>query len=138
MTLLYICRGLPASGKTTWARQWVAKDTAHRARVNKDDLRRLLHDGVYLGSDTENVVNMIRDEMIRSLLRSGIDVVNDDTNLPQILVDHLTEIGRREGAEVAIHDLTHISMEECMARDKERENSVGPEVIYRLAQDLNA
>jgi hypothetical protein len=38
---LIITRGLPGSGKTTWARQQV-----RFVRVNRDDLREMLHGGM--------------------------------------------------------------------------------------------
>lgn len=136
MTQLVICRGLPASGKTTLARAWVAEDPVNRARVNKDDLRRLLHDGVWLGHETENTVNMIRDNAIRSLLRKGISVINDDTNIPQQVARDLARIGREQGAEIVIEDLTNVSIEICKTRDERRENSVGPDVIDRMAAKL--
>jgi len=136
MTQLIICRGLPASGKTTFARTWVAEDPAARARVNKDDLRRLLHDGVYLGRETENTINMIRDNMIRSLLRKGIGVVNDDTNLPQQVARDLARIGREFGAEILVEDLTNVDIELCIARDHSRDHQVGEEVILRMAGKL--
>ena len=44
MTALVITRGLPGSGKTTYARAWVAEDREHRARVNRDDIRQMLGD----------------------------------------------------------------------------------------------
>lgn len=135
-TTLLICRGLPASGKTTLAKAWVAEDTANRARVNKDDLRRLMHDGVYLGRDTENTINMIRDNMIRKLLRKGISVVNDDTNLPQSVARDLARIGREVGATIEVLDMTNVSAEVCLERDKNREHSVGEEVIRRMAGKL--
>jgi predicted kinase len=136
MTQLVICRGLPASGKTTLARAWVAEDTANRARVNKDDLRRLLHDGVYLGRDTENTVNMIRDNTIRSLLRKGISVINDDTNLPQSVARDLARIGREFDAEILVEDMTNVSAEICIARDHSRDNGVGEKVIRGMATKL--
>src|SRR3990167_2822145 len=40
VTLQLVCtRGLPASGKTTWAREGVANDPARRVRVSRDDFR---------------------------------------------------------------------------------------------------
>lgn len=48
MTELRITRGYPSSGKTTYARNWVAEDPEHRVRVNRDDLRWNLY-GRYTG-----------------------------------------------------------------------------------------
>lgn len=42
MNRLIICRGLPASGKTTWAKEWVMKDPGNRVRINLDDIRSML------------------------------------------------------------------------------------------------
>ena len=133
---LWICRGLPASGKTTFAKAWVAEDPATRARVNKDDLRRLMHDGVYLGRDTENTINMVRDTMIRKLLRKGISVINDDTNLPQSVARDLARIGREAGAEIHVKDMTDVTAETCIARDHSRDNGVGEDVIRRMEAKL--
>ena len=48
MPTLVITRGLPASGKTTKAREWVAADPVRRARVNRDDVRAQLHDSAHV------------------------------------------------------------------------------------------
>jgi hypothetical protein len=71
MTVLRITRGLPASGKSILAMKWVAEDPANRARVNRDDLRAMLHDGVYLGRDTEVHVRAARDALLTALLGAG-------------------------------------------------------------------
>lgn len=34
MSKLIICRGIPASGKTFWAKKWVLEDSEHRVRIN--------------------------------------------------------------------------------------------------------
>ena len=39
MSKLIITRGLPASGKSTWAKQWVLEDTENRVRINQDDIK---------------------------------------------------------------------------------------------------
>jgi tRNA uridine 5-carbamoylmethylation protein Kti12 len=135
MTQLIICRGLPASGKTTFARTWVSEDPATRARVNKDDLRRLMHNGVYLGYSTEYQVNLMRDTMIASLLTMGINVVSDDTNLPKLLVKDLSMIAESAGATYTIRDFTHVPIEECIRRDENRDTPIGEEAIRRLWAD---
>lgn len=130
---LIIYRGLPASGKTTLAKAWVAEDPAHRARVNRDDLRLMLHDGVWLGKDTEQHIVKARDRLIRGLLESGIDVASDDTNLASDVVRQLARVASGSGASVRIVDLTaEVSLEECVARDRERRHPVGEEVIRKM------
>lgn len=39
MSKIIVTRGLPASGKSTWAKAWVAADPANRVRVNRDAIR---------------------------------------------------------------------------------------------------
>ncbi|MEO5876815.1 MAG: AAA family ATPase, partial [Streptosporangiaceae bacterium] len=80
MATLHITRGLPASGKTTWATAWTAQDRAGRARVNRDDLRAMLDTGEHVRGVTEKRVMAVRDAAILDLLRQGFDVVCDDTN----------------------------------------------------------
>ena len=35
---IIVLQGIPASGKSTWARQWVSEDPEHRVRFNRDSL----------------------------------------------------------------------------------------------------
>lgn len=129
MTTLYIARGLPGSGKTYMASAWVAEDPERRARINRDDLRAMVHDGVYIAGATEPRIISVRDASISALLRKGVDVVCDDTNLPQRTVRDLARLARRAGADVEVWDLTDRPVDDCVARDAARERSVGEQVI---------
>lgn len=129
MPKLIICRGLPASGKTTRARAWVAEDPTSRARVNRDDLRRMLHDGVFMGQDTERRVAAARDAAIVALLEQGCDVISDDTNLPQKVARGLAQLASSRSIGTEIWDLTDVPLEECLRRDVLREHGVGADVI---------
>jgi predicted kinase len=99
---LNLTRGLPASGKTTWAKSWVAEDPASRARVNRDDIRFMLF-GKYYGVD-ENAVTKAQHSAVKSLLESGKDVVVDDTNLNAQFAKEWLKIAAKTGAEVEWHD----------------------------------
>jgi predicted kinase len=130
MTLtLVIARGLPASGKTTRARAWVAEDPTTRARVNRDDLRAMLHESVWLGYDTERAVVKVRDAVVSALLRRGVSVVCDDTNLSQRAARDVARLGALAGAELEVWNLTDVPADECVRRDGLRNPAVGEQVI---------
>jgi predicted kinase len=129
MPTLIIIRGLPGSGKSTKARAWVAEDPTLRARVNRDDLRKSLHGGVYLGRDTEVQITTAQHAAIRALLRSGICVVCDATNLPSRIVRELRRLATAAGSEFEVWDLTDTPPEICIQRDALRDRTVGPDVI---------
>jgi predicted kinase len=126
MTRLIIMRGLPASGKTTWAKDWVALDPHNRARVNRDDLRAMVHDGFYGGHGTERRILKARDVLIASFLHAGLDVVIDDTNLPSGTVRDLMKLAAAAGAEVEIKDFTDVSLTTCIHRDEKRYDGANP------------
>ena len=37
-----VCQGIPASGKSTYANEWVLEDPVHRVRINMDSIRNML------------------------------------------------------------------------------------------------
>jgi predicted kinase len=129
---LVVTRGLPGSGKTTRARAWVAADPGRRARVNRDDLRAMLHAGAWLGADTEDQIVRVRDAAVSALLRHGTDVVCDDTNLPRRALRQLTALAAGCGARLELWDLTGVPVPLCVARDAAREHPIGEAVIREL------
>ncbi|MFG2211916.1 AAA family ATPase [Streptomyces sp. NPDC048638] len=134
MPTLHFTRGLPASGKTTWARTWTAENRADRVRVNRDDLRAMLDSSEHIKGVTEKRVMAVRDATILKLLRQGYDVVCDDTNLPQRVARDLARLADRAGAELEVHDFTHVPLATCVERDAAREASVGEDTIRGLHQ----
>lgn len=140
MSRLLIMRGLPASGKSTFAKEWVAEDRATRVRVNRDDLRMMIHDGFHLKGVTELTIIKARDLLILGLLKAGKDVVVDDTNLPSRTMRDLLNLGRRAGAIITVEDLTHVPLEVCIDRDAKRYDGansracVGEDVIRQMHQ----
>lgn len=134
MTTLIITRGLPASGKSTLARAWVDEDRDHRAEVNRDHLRMMLHGVEWSGSSyLENQVTAAQHASIAALLDQGISVISSDTNLQQRYVRDLAKIAKQAGADIKIIDLSHVPLDTCIQRDAERgargERKVGEPAI---------
>jgi predicted kinase len=129
MTKLLITRGLPASGKSTYARKWVLEDPTHRAEVNRDHLREMMHGGY---ANAEVSVTVAGHAAIRELLHQGVDVVCSDTNLPQRNARELASLARRAGADVEVIDLTNVPLETCLARNVVRiDKDPVPERVIR-------
>ena len=80
--ILIITRGLPGSGKSTQALEWVNQEPDRRARVNRDELRMALY-GKYTGLTfkQEQALSHAQRAAVKSLLEGGRSVVVDDTNL---------------------------------------------------------
>lgn len=133
MATLYAIRGLQGSGKTTRALAWVSEDPVHRARVNRDELRKMVHNGFWVGQDTEKLIVRMRNEMITTALKMGNDVVSDDTNLPNRTIRDLRDLAVKSGADFVVWDMTDVPVETCIERDAQRGKDgghcVGEDVI---------
>jgi len=130
MTRLLITRGLPASGKTTFAH----KLQPRVVRVNRDDLRRMLHNDRLYAQWSEGQVTRAQRAMVEALLRAHADVIVDDTNLRAKTVREWAELAARLGATFEVHDFTDVPLAECIRRDTERPESeqVGEAAIRKM------
>lgn len=128
MSKLIICRGLPASGKSTWAKQWVIEDPEHRIRVNQDDIRLML--GKYWVPSREKLVQEIQFDAILEALSRGFDVVIDNTNLNKKVLDGFDRLIKTfKDYEIEYKDFFDTPLSVCIERDKNRELQVTEKVI---------
>ena len=128
MSKLIICRGLPASGKSTWAKQWVLEDPEHRVRINQDDIRLML--GKYWVPSREKLVQEIQFDVIVEALSRGFDVVIDNTNLNKKVLDGFDRLIKTfEDYEIEYKDFFDTPLSVCIERDKNRDLQVTEKVI---------
>lgn len=132
-----INRGLPGSGKSTETFRDVVADYEGTVRVNRDDIRAMLHKSVWLGKATETNVVLMRDAMLRAACKARKPlVISDDTNLNSDVVKHLAKIAQFFGYEVEVRDFdTPLSI--CIERDSQRTGiaKVGEDVIRKMHKD---
>jgi predicted kinase len=128
MTLkLILTKGLPASGKSTWAKAYIEKH-ATIANLCKDDLRLQLP----ATKKREGDVLKVRDLLTHHYLSMGYSVIWSDTNLNPIHETKAIAIAKDYGAEVSIQDFTQVDRLECIRRDLIRPDSVGERVINQM------
>ncbi len=129
MSTIHFCKGLPGSGKSTWAKQFVKESNGQVKRVNKDELRSMVDAGIW-SKTNEKFVLRLRDDIIHQCLRQALDVIIDDTNLSPQHLEQISYIADQyKGTKIVIRDFTHVSLSECIQRDKNRPNYVGEDVI---------
>lgn len=122
---IMVLRGLPASGKTTFAKTLVKQGWI---RTNKDDIRADLFPN-YTRKDEKKVVKE-RNRLILDAFRRGYNVVVDDTNLNPVHLKDIATLAREQNVDFEVNDsFLDVPLLECIERDKKRENPVGQQVI---------
>lgn len=128
MNKLIITRGLPASGKSTWAKQWVLEDPEHRVRINQDDIRLML--GKYWVPKREPLVQDIQKEALIEALEIGYDIVIDNTNLNKKVLDSYRALVIDHGNHaIEYKDFFDTPLSVCIERDKQRDLKVTEKII---------
>lgn len=133
-----ILKGLPASGKSTYAKKLV--DKGDWKRVNKDDLRAMM-DNSQWSKRNEKFVIKTRNDIILLALEAGFNVVVDDTNLHPKHESDIHELVRNwnkvntEQATVSTK-FFDVPVDVCIERDLKRPASVGERVIRRFYNDF--
>lgn len=128
---IILVRGIPASGKSTWARQWAEEDPEHRVRICRDDIRESL--GKYWVVSREPLVREIKGSMIYHALDYGYDIVIDDMNLNPLDVKFVEKIVQSyPGTTIEFKDFLDVPLNECIKRDKDRGEKVGTLVLTSI------
>lgn len=129
--ILYILRGLPASGKSTHAKDMMSVKENEWYRVNKDLLRTMLHFDEFTGK-RDRVTHDVSVTLVRKLVAEGKNVIVDDTNLNPRTHAAYMGIVKDLGCDYGDH-LIDTPMELCIQRDSQRDKNVGEDVIKRMA-----
>lgn len=126
MKNVIVLKGLPASGKSTWARQQIIDHPGQYKRINKDDLRAMLDNKAWT-RDNEKFTLQARDLLIQAALDEGKHVIVDDTNLHPKHEAHIRDLVKGQ-ARVTVK-FFEADVTTCITRDLQRHDSVGAHVI---------
>lgn len=133
MQKIIMLKGLPASGKSTWAKEKI-NENSNYIRINKDDIRESIT-GKWT-SKKEKIVISIRNSLIKAGISLGKNVIIDDTNLNPKHEQSLKALAQELGVEFEVNDsFLKVPVEECVERDIKRDKSVGYKVIYKMYYD---
>lgn len=126
--------GIPASGKSTWAKEEVKKNPEKVTRINRDDLRNMMSN-YHFSDSNEKLVTSAKTYMIREALRYGRDIVIDETNLNRRNFDDICKLVREMNLDCMVMEKPfYIELDEAIARDAARVGSgcVGEDVVRKF------
>lgn len=150
---LLILRGLPGSGKSTFAQKIVEDSKANLTdnkwkRINKDALREML-DLDDWNTTNECLLNQVVERMIYKYLRNGFSVVSDNMNLSSAHIKTAVEIANTindlaaKGTTTSNGPVPYVQiqikdfdtpLEVCIERDSKRKKPVTEPEIRFIAQ----
>jgi predicted kinase len=125
---IIMTRGLPGSGKSTWAQDQVKKHPGQYKIIANDDLRNMMDNGRY-SRQNEKFMLSCRDNLIALALDEGFIPIVDATHLNPIHINHIQGLWSEQGVEITTQDFTDVPIEVCIERDLHRMHSVGEKVI---------
>lgn len=141
MSKIVFLRGIPGSGKSTYARDLVTREGY--TRVNLDAIRAML--GLEYSPEAEKMAKQIHDSVVIRAVKAGHDVVIDNTHINDATPKSVITMLWENGLDVE-YDLVDIqeSLEECVRRNQERARrpskndsaEVPYEVITRMHSQL--
>lgn len=136
MNKIILTQGIQGSGKTTWAKAWVAEDPEHRIRINNDDITSMW--GQPFGTPRlYERLKMFRMLMINQAISEGLDIVIDNMNLSnssikeieKIVEEHNCDLNFIPEYKIEYKDFTKVPLEVCIERDSKRQNPIGEKII---------
>ena len=135
--ILWVIRGLPASGKSSWAKKiQAAAAPGQVVRINNDEISAMLYGHSFVGRDAKTL-KAVREAMIASALAcpTVLAVLIDNTNVNWDAVVEAKNAARSAGARFVLDtSFLKVPKEECIRRDALREAPVGAEVIEAMAE----
>lgn len=136
---IILTRGIWASGKSTWAINWVSEDPLNRIRYSNNDIRHsqgVYHPNNEIALDKKELhIKKIKQFIVSGYMESYYDIVIDNMNLNpkewkffESLISEFNNNHDNVNYVLEFKDF-FIPVKECIERDKYRQNPVGEKII---------
>lgn len=131
---IFFLKGLPASGKSTWALGKIDElKQDNVVYINRDSVRKQMFpnnydnfwNGYKFNSVNENSVTKFCEEMLLDGLKNSKNIIIDNLNLNPKYEKEMRNYAKMFDYQFELIDLTHISLFTCAERDSKRKDSVG-------------
>lgn len=126
--------GIPACGKSTWAKEEIKKDPEGTTRINRDDLRNMMSNYHFCDAN-EKLVTEASDAILRSALRKGRNIILDETNLTSRNYDKICDIVRELNISAMVMEKAfYVDLDEALLRNSKREGTskIPEDVIHKM------
>lgn len=131
---LILCVGIPGSGKTTHAEEYI-KEHTNTVHLSSDKIRKELYGDEAIQGDPGEVFTLMQKRTIGAL-HEGQSVVYDATNITRKDRAGIIAVCPKF-AKIECH-IVWAPIETCIERDAARERTVGKEVIDRMLKRFQA
>jgi predicted kinase len=136
---IIITTGCTASGKSTWAKEFI-KENPSFVRFSRDDVRSMLNGGnpwVHFKSgdktlinSVENTVTAVQKAFIVSNLKHNRDIIIDETNVKSRTFNDVCRLLDNLDFYVIVEEKAfYVDLEEALRRDRQRDPKVGDDVV---------
>lgn len=104
MPTMIVTRGLPASGKTTWANNFIKENKGY-INLNRDDFRKMIYgDNYKYSKQKEKFVTDLQMTSLLEAIKQNKNVIISDTNLNDKVFDTFKNLAKEHKYHFEIHD----------------------------------
>lgn len=128
---ILVLQGVPASGKSTFARSLVLKDKSY-VIVSRDAIREAR--GEYWIPEHEDYISDIEEFEIRSAIKHNLNPIIDASNLNPKTIAKWKNLAEELNVNIEFK-MFEIDFATALERDSKRERSVGKKVLERFFRD---
>lgn len=138
MQIVFILKGIPSSGKSTFCKELMEKEPGKWKRINNDSLR-LAFDFDFWSKDNEKIIKETRLYLLKSFLNAGYNVLIDNVNANRTHISEVIKVVSKLNLDVEIIEKPfYIDLETALERDSKREGlaRVGDKIIRQFYKAL--